>query len=218
MADHTRTWSMIHDERAALADLLETLTPEQWQRPSLCAGWTVHLAAAHVVAGAEQTTPHFLRRFAASGFRFDRMIDGDAHRVGVRPAAELVQRLRARTSTTNHAAAPVPAMLGEVVVHGLDIRKPLGLPTRTTPEAAAACLTLFTTTSFPVGGKARVRGLRLTATDAPWSAGDGPEVSGPADALLLAVTGRRAGGPSGDDGLTGEGADVLRSRLTGSTG
>lgn len=209
MADHTRTWSMIHAERAALADLLETLTPEQWQSPSLCAGWTVHLAAAHVVVAAEQTTPNFLRRFAASGFRFDTMVDRDARRVGAGSPGELVRRLRARTTTTNHATAPVPAMLGEVVVHSLDIRRPLGLPGQVSPEAAAACLELFCTTSFPVGGKARVRGLRLTATDAPWSSGDGPEVSGPADALLLAVTGR----PVGGDGLTGAGADLLRSRL-----
>jgi len=201
---------MIHAERAALADLLDTLTPQQWAADSLCAGWTVQLAAAHVVAGAEQTTPRFLARFAASGFRFDTMIDRDAHRLGVLSPAEIGERLRARTATTNHAAAPVPAMLGEVVVHGLDIRHPLGLATATSPDAAAACLAMFTTTSFPVGGKARVRGLRLAATDTSWSSGDGPEVSGPAGALLLAVTGR----PTGAAGLSGDGVGVLRSRLT----
>ncbi len=214
MADQTRTWSLIHAERAALADLLDTLTPQQWAATSLCTGWTVQLAAAHVVAGAEQTTPTFLARFAVSGFRFDRMIDRDAHRLGVLAPDEIVARLRARTSTTNHAAAPVPAMLGEVVVHTLDIRGPLGLPAATPPEAAAACLALFTSTSFPVGGKARARGLRLAATDAPWSSGEGPEVTGPAAALLLAVTGR----PAGTDGLSGDGVPVLRSRLAPGTG
>ncbi len=209
MADHTRTWSMIHAERAALADLLDTLTPQQWSADSLCAGWTVQLAAAHVVAGAEQTVPRFLARLAASGFRFDAMIDRDAHRLGVLSPAEITARLRARTGTTNHAAAPVPAILGEVVVHTLDIRRPLGLPARTAPEAATACLAMFTTTSFPVGGKARVRGLRLTATDVSWSSGEGPEVSGPAGALLLAVTGRATGAAD----LSGDGVHVLRTRL-----
>lgn len=36
------------DERRDLADFLETLTPEQWQQPSLCAGWTVRDVVAHV--------------------------------------------------------------------------------------------------------------------------------------------------------------------------
>ena len=70
MADDTKTWKLIHAEREALADLFETLTRDQWAAQSLCAGWTVHVAAAHILAGAEQSPPKFVTRLAANGFRF----------------------------------------------------------------------------------------------------------------------------------------------------
>jgi uncharacterized protein (TIGR03083 family) len=37
-------------ERAALLDLLRSLTPEQWGTPTVCAGWSVKDIAAHLVA------------------------------------------------------------------------------------------------------------------------------------------------------------------------
>jgi hypothetical protein len=68
---------------------------------------------------------------------------------------------------------------------------------------------MYAKTSFPVGGKKRIAGLRLVSNDTAWSYGEGPEVTGPAMSLLLAMTGRRAG--SGD--LTGEGAATLHARV-----
>jgi uncharacterized protein (TIGR03083 family) len=100
-------------------------------------------------------------------------------------------------------------MLGEVVVHGEDIRRPLGLGAAVSPEATVACLDMFKGANFPVGAKKRVSGLRLVATDADWSHGSGPEVQGPALGVLLAMTGRAGGLES----LTGPGVAVLRSRL-----
>ena len=41
-------WRYIDDQRAGLADLLESLTPEQWVAPSLCEGWRVRDVAAHL--------------------------------------------------------------------------------------------------------------------------------------------------------------------------
>ena len=82
--DDTTTWKLIHNERAAMADTLTTLTAAQWAQPSLCGGWSVRETAAHIVLGAEQTTPHFLGRMAANGFRFNTMMDRDARRTGVR--------------------------------------------------------------------------------------------------------------------------------------
>jgi uncharacterized protein (TIGR03083 family) len=210
MADDALTWDMIHAERKALADTLESLTAQQWAAPSLCAGWTVRLAAAHVVAGAEQTPPRFFAGLARNGFQFNKMIDRDAHRLGLLEPDDIVARLRARTTTTNRAPAPVMAMLGEVVAHGEDIRRPLGLKGVAGEQATGACLRMYQAATFPVGGKKRIRGLRLTATDLDWSYGDGPEVSGPGLSLMLAMTGREAG----MEGLTGDGTTVLRARLT----
>jgi uncharacterized protein (TIGR03083 family) len=209
MADNGTTWALIHSERAALADTLAAMAPEQWDHPSLCAGWTVKLLAAHVVSGAEQTPARFLKGMASTGFRFNTLMERDADTYGALQPGEIVDRLRRRTTTTNRPPAPVAAMLGEVVVHGADIRRPLGLPDATAGDAALACLEMYKAANFPVGGKKRIRGLRLVATDVGWSHGSGPEVSGPAMSLVLAMTGRAAG----LDGLSGDGLATFRDRL-----
>ena len=43
-----------------------------------------------------------------------------------------------------------------------------------------------------VHARARLRGLRLVATDTEWSVSDGDLVEGPVEALLLLLTGRTA--------------------------
>ncbi|HUZ21725.1 MAG TPA: maleylpyruvate isomerase family mycothiol-dependent enzyme [Acidimicrobiales bacterium] len=214
MTEAVKAWQMIHAERSALADTLAGLSPEQWSGPSLCAGWSVKLAAAHVLAGAEQTPLGFFGGMAASGFRFNTMMDRDAHRLGALPTGDIVQRLRARTSTTNRPPATVVTLLGEVVVHGADIREPLGLETTTPADAVLACLDLYKAMGFPLGSKKRIEGFRLVATDADWSHGSGPEVAGPAMSLMLAMAGRRPGA----DRLGGEGGAVLRDRLAAANG
>jgi uncharacterized protein (TIGR03083 family) len=209
MPDNVTIWKLIHSERVALADTLESLTPEQWATSSLCSEWSVQLAAGHVLAGAEQTGPNFMMGLVASGFRFNSMVGRDAKRLGGLPSGEIVQRLRARTTTTNHPPAPVTAMLGEVVVHGEDIRRPLGVKAEPSIDATVACMEMYKSASFPVGGKKRIAGLGLVASDTDWSHGSGPEVTGPALSLLLAMAGRA----QGLDDLTGDGVALLRSRL-----
>jgi len=207
--DDAATWQLTHHERAKLADTLATLTPQQWDQPSTCGGWTVRIAAGHVVAGAEQTKAHFIGRMLANGMRFNTMIDRDARNVATSSTDELIDRLRARLSTTNGPPAPAVTMLGEVVVHTDDIRRPLGLSSDAEPEAVLACLEMYKTASFPVGTKKRIEGLRLVATDVGWSHGTGPEVSGPGLALLSTMTGRRAGLAD----LGGDGLATLRQRM-----
>lgn len=210
MPDDAQTWAMIHAERRTLADTIAGLTPKQWRSPSLCAGWTVGFLAAHILAGAEQTPGHFVWGMAATGFRFSALMERDARRRAELSPEQIAGRLRARTTTTNRPPAPVMAMLGEVVTHGEDLRRPAGLPGTVAAGAANACLQMYTTANFPVGGKKRIHGLRLVSTDTGWSYGAGPQVSGPAMSLLLAMTGRAAG----LDGLSGEGAAALGQRLT----
>jgi uncharacterized protein (TIGR03083 family) len=207
--DHTAAWTLIHRERAAAADTLAGLTDAEWAAPSLCQGWSVHVAAAHILAGAEQTGPNFMKEMALHGFRFNVMIDRVARRLGQLSPEEIISRLRARTATTNHPPAPILTMLGEVVVHSADIRGALGIPSQVAPAAAVACLTMYTKAGFPLGSKKRIQGLQLVATDVDWTYGSGPKVAGPAQSVLLAMTGRGAG----LDGLEGDGVALLRGRL-----
>lgn len=209
MSDETKTWAMIHTERAAVADMIESLTPDQWQQPSLCAGWTVGAMAGHILLAAEQTPGNFMRGMLANGFRFNTYMDRATKARAGMDRDEIVRRLRARTTTTNKPPAPAVAMLGEIVVHGEDIRHPLGLSRDVPPDALNECLDMYTNASFPVGGKKRIAGLRLVATDTGWAHGSGPEVSGPASKLLLAMTGRAPG----LEALSGDGVAAMRQHM-----
>jgi uncharacterized protein (TIGR03083 family) len=211
MPDATITWKQIHAGRAAMADTIEHLTPAQWSTDSLCEGWTIGQLSAHILAAAEQTGGHFAWAMVSTGFRFNAAMERDIRDRAGLPPSQIAHRLRQRTTTTNHPPAPVLAMLGEIVVHGEDLRRPLGLPSwAADDDACNACLDMYVKATFPVGGKKRIEGLRLVTTDTGWSYGTGPEVSGPAMSLILAMTGRAAGA----DDLTGDGAPTMRSRLT----
>jgi uncharacterized protein (TIGR03083 family) len=121
---------------------------------------------------------------------------------------ELIRRIQDRTTTTNHPPAPVMAMLGEIVVHGEDIRRPLGLQHRAPEAALVAVADSYKKSNLLLGAKRRIAGLKLNATDSDWVWGDGPQVSGPLISLILAMTGRT--GADGD--LTGEGLVTLQGR------
>jgi len=41
---------LVRDERADLAAFLVTLTPQQWQAPTLCTPWRVRDVAAHIIS------------------------------------------------------------------------------------------------------------------------------------------------------------------------
>ncbi len=45
------TAGLFAPDRAALVELLASLTPEEWARPTACAGWTVHDVALHLLGG-----------------------------------------------------------------------------------------------------------------------------------------------------------------------
>lgn len=203
-------WQYIGSERSAMADTWESLTPEQWSTPSWCEGWTVRTVANHVLAAAEQTPVNFFKEFASAGFKFNVFADRGATKLRGLSTDELVRRLRARTTTTNHPPGPVTAMLGEIVVHGDDMRRPLGLSHASPEPALVAVADAWKKTNILVGAKSRIEGLRLRATDDSWTWGDGPEVAGPLQSLILAAVGRRQALPD----LTGDGLTLFASRLT----
>jgi uncharacterized protein (TIGR03083 family) len=202
------TWQLIHKERAAMADTLEALSPEQWAADSWCTSWSVQDTAGHILAAAEQTPLNFYKELAAAGFKFDVFTTRGATRLSKVGPAAIIQRLRARTTTTNHPPAPVMAMLGEIVVHGDDIRRPLGLVHQSPESALVAVADSWKNSNLLIGSKRRIAGLKFRAEDVSWSHGDGPEVSGPLQSLILAMTGRK--GAHSD--LSGDGVAELARR------
>jgi uncharacterized protein (TIGR03083 family) len=206
----TDVWPMIRDERAAFAETISDLDPEQWDRPSLCAGWRVRDVVAHMIAAGEKTKGSFLVGLMGAGFRFNSMVEADIKRIGGTSSTdELVARYRKTISTTNGPPGPPMAMLGEVVLHGEDVRRPLGIKKDPSEAAIGRVADFYKGSNLLLGTKKRIAGLRLIATDTGWSTGEGPEVSGPAMALLVTMTGR----PGAEGDLSGPGAATLIGRL-----
>lgn len=184
-------WTMVHAERAALLRDLEVIDEELWQQPSLCPGWSVHDVVAHLVDNARGTRLRFLVAFALARFDFDRQNGRGVERERGSSPQETWVRLRDVAQRTSTSPAPLDSRLVEEIVHGEDIRRPLGLQRRYPPEAVVRAIRVQARTSTSFGGaKELVNRVRLVATDIDFAIGDGPEASGPAVSLLLAISGR----------------------------
>jgi uncharacterized protein (TIGR03083 family) len=215
--DAERTWHMVEQQRLAIADLLDGLTPQQWESPSLCAGWRIRDVAAHVtLVGLPPSAGSIFTDMVRSRGSFHRLNTAATKRRAQRPPRQLVADLRAYASSRK---VPIVSsyrnVLFDVAVHGQDIAIPLGRRHDMPPAAAAAAAGRVLSMRWPPPPPStrNVTGFRLIATDTPWSAGEGPEVHAPMAALLLVCTGRLAALPQ----LSGDGAAELTARLSRST-
>ena len=201
-------WAMIHAERAALAEDLATLDDAGWAHPTLCGEWTVREVVAHLTAAASTGRLRWITSILGARFnpaehnrrRLQEHLGGSP--------AETLERFRAAVDNTTAASGDTPAWLGEVVVHGQDLRRPLGISTEPDTSAVTQVATFFAARDFTVNSKTAAKGLRLVATDSPFSNGDGPVAEGSTLALVMAMAGRSAY----CDDLSGPGADILRER------
>ncbi|WP_392542601.1 maleylpyruvate isomerase family mycothiol-dependent enzyme [Oryzobacter telluris] len=218
-AEADTLWEGIDDQRARTARLLEGLSADQWDQPSLCRGWTVRHVAAHLTG--QQLSYGDALAFVA---RHPRMLRSLGLNAAIRDSAvilarelsttEIVDHIRAGIGSRRHNAFVTPLeTLTDILVHSQDIAIPLGvdLAMRPGPSATAATRRWDTRHGWMASVNRRLpyEGFRLTATDTDWSRGDGPEVAGPVGALLLLLTGR----PAALSRLSGEGADALRSQV-----
>ncbi|MGW6059275.1 maleylpyruvate isomerase family mycothiol-dependent enzyme [Streptomyces sp. NPDC055189] len=201
-------WALVHAERAALIEDLARLDDSQWEQPSLCEGWTVHDVAAHLVDTARATRLGFVGAMVRARFDFDRQNARGVERERGASPRETLERLRQVASRKTGPPAPLDTRLVEEIVHGEDIRRPLGLSRSYPTEAVVRSLRLQARTSASFGGaKERVAGLQLAPTDADLSIGEGPKVHGTALSLLLAISGRQAA----LEELEGPGVAALRT-------
>jgi len=214
--DRSASWATVEAQRLSLADLLDDLTAEQWQHPSLCAGWRVCDVAAHLTLGALITPLTAMTDFVRARGNVNRLI----HDTAVRRADSATQQsviadLRRIAASRKHPpGTSYLDPMADVLVHGQDIAVPLGL-TRAIPVGpATVAATRDYGMGFPFFARRRLAGLRLTATDTSWSVGTGLSVEGPISALLLLISGRTAALGA----LSGDGMPSLLARLPASTG
>lgn len=206
--DKTDVWPVIHAQRQALDSDLRSLSVDLWSMRSLCDQWTVRDVAAHMTATAKMTPLTFVTKLAGSGFSFGRLQAADIAREKGATPAETLTRFESVIPSEGHPPGPADTMLGETIVHAEDIRRPLGIRHEYPVDAVVRVADFFKGSNLLIGAKRRIADLTLQATDANWSHGSGPLVSGPVLSLVLAMTGRR----EALSDLTGAGVDSLRTR------
>jgi uncharacterized protein (TIGR03083 family) len=192
--------SLIEGEQADFVALAQQLTAEQWSAPSWCADWSVHEVILHAALHTHRTLREVIR--------------GDDQQ-------EVQRRRESHDALIALLGAPVNTRLSwdstlqldELLIHQQDVRRPLGIarviPSDRLMVVLPSVLTNWVGRLAGVDARKRSRGLRLVATDIGWSAGSGPVVEGPAEALLMTLSGRTLAAAE----LVGEGVATLTERL-----
>jgi uncharacterized protein (TIGR03083 family) len=201
-------WSLIHAERAALAADLADLPEERWATPSLCDGLTVREVLAHLTAAARLNAVRWLAGVIRCRFDFDRQVSMRLREQLGATGAETLDLFRHAVHSRTKPPLPVLAMLGETIVHGEDIRGPLGIRRDHPIETLTLVARYYQGTDMVVVAKGRLGGLRLVANDGPFETGTGRLVTGTTLALVMAMTGRS----TYCDELEGDGVELLRER------
>jgi len=199
--------TMARAERTDLAEFLAGLTPQDWQAPTLCTKWNVKDVVAHVVSYEELSTPQLVKRFAKGWIV-------RTNQVGVDEFASLSPQQLLEFLRNHLQPRGLTAGFGGMIalvdgtIHHQDIRRALDRPRTVPPDRLQRVLGLVPGNPR-LGAGRRIRGLRLRATDVEWAHGNGPEVTGPGEALLMAMSGR----PAAVADLAGPGRDTLAARL-----
>ena len=195
--------------RRLLADFFDTLSPEQLATRSLCDAWTVREVLGHLVMPLTSGVGSFLVQVVRARGSVNRASERMAADLARRPVAELTALLREHAD--DHGPAPGVGPMGQMTdgcVHLRDCARPLGLPDDVGLEDWRMVLDWLPSGVPGLAPKRRFEGLALSATDQDWAWGTGAPVTGPSEALAVAMTGRTAA--LGD--LRGAGVALLRER------
>lgn len=200
--------------RRRAADFFDRLTDEQLDTESLCGAWTVRQVLGHLVMPVAGSVGTLIWRTMRERLSVDRASASIAIDLARRPVPELTGLLRDRAEQATHV--PIVGTMGPLTdscVHLRDCARPLGLPDDVPLEDWGLVLEWLPTKQASRGlvPRGRLDGLALRATDQDWAWGIGAEVTGPSEALALAVAGREVA----LDDLIGSGVAVLRDRLRG---
>jgi uncharacterized protein (TIGR03083 family) len=203
------TMQMACEEREDFADFLDGLSPEQWEQPSLCELWRVRDVVAHVISYEELSRWQLVRRFAKGG-----LVPPCVNAIGV---AEYAGRSPRQLSDLMRTCIPPRGLtsafggmiaLVDGMIHQQDIRRPLGIGRVIPPQRLQRVLDIALRSPATRGAR-KARGVRLIATDLDWAYGDGLELAGPGEAILMAIAAR----PDALNRLTGHGKALLAQRI-----
>jgi uncharacterized protein (TIGR03083 family) len=183
---------LISAGRLALADALGTLTDEQWRGASMCAGWTPAHVLAHLTMPFRIPGEEFMAGLQRHGGDFTAYSDEIAERDSALPPAELVAVLL--DNAENPWSPPGGGLTGALshdLIHGLDMTWPIPVHYPIAGKAMITVLDSVTSKGAETIFGISLAGVRVTAIDLGWSAGDGAPLHGASRDLLLLLAGRQ---------------------------
>ncbi len=211
-----KTWQLVAEHRRQLASLLTSLSPEQWNHPTLCEGWQVRHVVAHIILESHYALLKDLPLFVRSGFSFNRFLYLAALKLGSSDPQRLVSLLEQDIDRRITPPFGKPIwVLADLLIHIQDNTIPLGRETEIKPAVMEQVFSAWRPGTFKlglwiVGVTHRLRGLKLIATDIDWNQGSGLIVTGRAQDLMLAIAGREIILSR----LSGAGATILNQRIS----
>jgi len=183
---------VIAAHRRALADALDTLTPDQWRGQSLCAGWTPAHVLAHMTMPFRIPADEFMTGLQRCGGDFTAFSDEMAARDSALPPAELVAALRENADLPwSPPGGGLSGALSHDVIHGLDITWPIDLKYEIPDRAMTLVLDSVASPGATTLFGFSLAGIKVTANDLNWTAGDGAQLIGRGRDLLPLLAGRR---------------------------
>ena len=147
-------WAAVDTRRRYLVDLFETLTPQQWDTASLCAGWTVRDVAGHLTM-LDMSTLDIVRLALRHPGSTNRLIHKGSQEIASRHSTEeLVAKIRALIGSrrTFPGLGGMEALL-DLHAHTLDVTLPLGIDPNCRPTNWPRAPT--TSSATPAAGTAR---------------------------------------------------------------
>ena len=174
-----------------LADLLAAASGAQWDTWSLCEGWRVREVIAHLTMAARYPEQEFMAELQRHNFDFTSLSNEIASRDAQLPADQLVACLRSEVMA--HWTPPgggYHGALNHVVIHGLDVTVPLGVPRLCPDETIRVILDGLTRDGGHAHFGMAIDGRCLQASDLDWSYGSGAALRGAAGDLASALCGR----------------------------
>ena len=193
-------WNVVAKARRDFANLLDGLSAEQLAAQSLCEEWSNLDVAGHLVSLVDMSTASWAKGYVKHRNNLDGYISDVAKEFAQQGAPQLAQTLRANAAKKMRPYTEA-SMVNDTAVHFLDVVRPLGLDVALDREVLVLAL------DSAIGEftkKSNAPAVRFVADDVEWSAGQGAEITGPGEAILLALNDRDS-----SNALDGPGVSLL---------